>query len=332
MKRILLLAATAAALLAAAPRYKPKVVIVVTFERGADTGDEPGEYQYWVEREKLTTLIPFTTPFPHVRINKEGTILGVISGMGASIAAANLMQLALDPRFDLSQSYWLVNGTAGVDPEDASVGSAAWARYVIDGDFAQELDAREIPPDWPYGRLVVRGGKPNVMPNLKLDAAIWHLNDKLVDWAYQLTKSVELTDTPEMAALRKPYTGVAAKPPFVLIGDSIGSSTWWHGRYLNQWANDWSKLWTNGKANQVMTNREDNGIATALKQLSLLKRADFDRVLFLRAASNYSAPAPGQSAAESLNSLSAGFIPSLEACWRVGSPVVRFLASGQRLP
>jgi len=30
-----------------------KSCVVAMFERGADTGDEPGEYQYWVEREKL---------------------------------------------------------------------------------------------------------------------------------------------------------------------------------------------------------------------------------------------------------------------------------------
>jgi purine nucleoside permease len=30
-----------------------KVVVVAMFELGADTGDAPGEYQFWVEREHL---------------------------------------------------------------------------------------------------------------------------------------------------------------------------------------------------------------------------------------------------------------------------------------
>ena len=39
---------------AAAPRPIPvKVVVVAMFESGADTGDEPGELQYWVERDRL---------------------------------------------------------------------------------------------------------------------------------------------------------------------------------------------------------------------------------------------------------------------------------------
>ena len=44
---LLLLAATA---LRAAELIRPKVIVVATFEVGADTGDKPGEFQYWVER------------------------------------------------------------------------------------------------------------------------------------------------------------------------------------------------------------------------------------------------------------------------------------------
>jgi purine nucleoside permease len=33
-------------------RIPVKVVVVAMFELGADTGDRPGELQYWVERKK----------------------------------------------------------------------------------------------------------------------------------------------------------------------------------------------------------------------------------------------------------------------------------------
>ena len=36
-----------------------KVVVVAMFERGADTGDQPGELQFWVERERLDRIVPF---------------------------------------------------------------------------------------------------------------------------------------------------------------------------------------------------------------------------------------------------------------------------------
>jgi len=32
---------------------------------------------------------------------------------------------------------------------------AAWAKHVVDGDLLYEIDAREIPPEWPYGMLAV---------------------------------------------------------------------------------------------------------------------------------------------------------------------------------
>ena len=38
-----------------------KVVVVTMFERGADTGDQPGELQRWVERESLDRILPVST-------------------------------------------------------------------------------------------------------------------------------------------------------------------------------------------------------------------------------------------------------------------------------
>jgi purine nucleoside permease len=134
-------------------------------------------------------------------------------------------------------------------------------------------------------------------------------------------------DTAEMAAYRKKYAGLpkATLPPFVFLGDSLGSSNWWHGRILNGWANDWVKLWTNGKGNYAMTNREDNGIIVAVERLAATHRTDLRRLLFLRTASNYSMQAPGQTAESSLHAPLVGITPGLEACYRVGAVVVHEL-------
>ena len=45
-----------------APPIPIKVVIVTMFEAGADTGDRPGELQYWVERNHLDKILPFPRP------------------------------------------------------------------------------------------------------------------------------------------------------------------------------------------------------------------------------------------------------------------------------
>jgi hypothetical protein len=126
-----------------------------TLMLGADTGDEPGEFQYWVEREKLDRVYPFPQGYHDLRMNRRG-VLGVATGIGTAKAAATIMALGLDPRFDLSKAYWVVTGSSSIDPADGSLGSAAWAEWVVDGDLAHEIDSREIPSDWKAGYVPLR--------------------------------------------------------------------------------------------------------------------------------------------------------------------------------
>src|ERR1019366_2556146 len=70
----------------AQPKIPVKVVVVAMFERGADTGDEPGEYQYWVEREKLDRVIPFPQGYHDLRMNRDGG-LGILTGGGKHYGA-----------------------------------------------------------------------------------------------------------------------------------------------------------------------------------------------------------------------------------------------------
>src|SRR5882724_1936354 len=94
-----------------------KVVVVAMFEVGEDTGDIPGEYQLWVEREHLDQVLPLSSGYRHVRMNKEG-VLGMVTGVGTAKAAASVMALGLDARFDLSKAFWIVAGIGGGDPAD----------------------------------------------------------------------------------------------------------------------------------------------------------------------------------------------------------------------
>jgi len=179
-----------------------KVVVVSMFEVGEDTGDVPGEYQLWVEREHLDKIIPLPAGYHHVRMNRYG-VLGLLTGVATAKAAASVMALGLDPRFDLSKAYWVIAGIGGGDPADVSLGSAVWANHVIDGDIAYEIDAREIPADWPTGFVPLRKGTPYEQPvKTQLDGEAYTLNQDLVAWAYQLTRNVPLADTDEMRATR----------------------------------------------------------------------------------------------------------------------------------
>ncbi|HWA26378.1 MAG TPA: purine nucleoside permease [Lacunisphaera sp.] len=308
---------------------RPKVIIVATFEVGADTGDKPGEFQYWVEREKLVHSMTVPGLDHPVRFNDDG-VYGVVSGTTVR-AGLQIFALGLDARFDLTQSYWLINGIAGVNPHVATEGSAAWARHVIDGDIAYEIDTAEAPKDWPYG-IMALGNKtpltPPVIPDWAPKPMAWTLNPALVQWAYELTKGVELYDDATARAHRALYVGfpAALAGPKVFMGDSFASCRYWHGARMQKWADDWTKLYTKGQGSCAMTNMEDHGLANALQRLDALQKVDFQRVLVLRTGSNFSMPPAGQIAAESMVEEYQGLIPSLEAAWRVGSPVVHAIA------
>ena len=307
-----------------------KAVVVTMFEIGEDTGDRPAEFQYWVERWPLAEKLPFPAGFRDLRYDPATGVLGIMTGIGTFRSASSIMALGMDPRFDLTEAYWLVAGIAGSDPKDMSLGSAAWAEWLIDGDLAHEIDAREIPADWPTGYLPLRHHEPYGQPLPVDDEGVrYRLDPALVDWAYQLSKDTPLLDNEGSEALRARYVNhpIAQRPPFVLKGDQLAAMTFWHGRLMNDWANDWVHYWSEGQGNFVTSAMEETGTMQALTMLERAGRVDASRVLVLRTASNFTMQHEGISAAESLSGEKKGgysaFIPAVENAYRVGSVVLR---------
>jgi purine nucleoside permease len=303
-----------------------KVVVVAMYESGEDTGDLPGEYQYWVERAHLDRVLPFDAAFHHLRMNDQG-VLAILTGVGTAKAAASIMALGLDPRFDLTHAYWLVDGLAGGNPADVSLGSAVWAHWIVDGDLGYEIDAREIPPAWPTGYVPFRKSTPYEQPVTPPSGQVYEMNSSLVDWAYNLTKSTPLADSDPMREKRSHFPQPAAqRPPFVMEGDDLASSTFWHGKLFDEWANAWVRYYTGGKGNFVVSAMEDTGTLQSLTFLAHAGKVDLKRVLVLRTISNYDQPPPGVTAAESLAEQKIGkygaYLPALEAAYSIGRPVV----------
>ncbi len=155
MALTMLLAASAHA----AERIPVKVVVVAMFEMGAVTGDQPGEMQFWVEREKLDKVYPFPLGEYELRMNDRG-LLAICTGGGVTNAATSIMALGMDERFDLSKAYWLVAGIAGGDPLDVSLG-------LRPGPAASSMAIRYTKSTrgrfkgWPHGLLPLGAKKPN---------------------------------------------------------------------------------------------------------------------------------------------------------------------------
>lgn len=314
-----------------------KVVVVTMFEIGEDEGDKPGEFQLWKAGQQLNTKFDFPQSHHDIYMNTDTGVMGIVTGMGTAKATAAIMALGLDPRFDLSKAYWLVAGIAGFDPADASIGSAAWATWLVDGDLAHQIDGREIPENWSTGYFPLFANSPypdakQSETHHKPNGEVYKLNADLTEWAFQLTKDIKLTDYPAMATLRAKYTRFenAQKPPFVLKGDHLAASTFWHGELLNQWANDWTSFWTDGAGNFVSSGMEDTGTMQAITYLDRINKVDKNRLLVLRTGSNYSMQPDGLTAAQNLATESgengyAGMQSALESAYTVGSAVVHAL-------
>ena len=137
-------------------------------------------------------------------------------------------------------------------------------------------------------------------------------------------------DSDGLRKARAAYTGFpnALKPPFVTRGDTMSSGTFWHGTLLNQWANEWTRYFTGGKGNYMISAMEDSGTLQALTFLDQAGRADLKRVLVLRTVSNYDREPPGVTPAADLKDHTTGrayaaVLSSLEAAEIVGDKVVR---------
>ena len=328
---------------AAAERIPVKVIVLAGFEVGDDTGDAPGEFQFWVERERLTERIDVAgAPHPLCR-NAEG-LYGDVGGntrdpqLTPVTTSELVMALCLDPRFDLTHTYWIVDGIAGIDPAAGSIGSAVWAENVVDGDALREIDESEAPRGWPYGLFAIGTDAPGRLPTAQGTAGGWGgakleytmaypLNRKLARWAYETSKAVELGDSPSLKAWRARYSGypLAMLPPHVMMGDALGSVRYWHGPRRTQWARDWVKAWTQGSGTFATTSMEAQDYVGTLTRMAAKGFLDINRVMVMRTASNYCMPPPGQDVTSTIGDESLGTSAALEAAYRTGAAVAHEL-------
>ncbi|MBK0328550.1 hypothetical protein I5535_14770 [Rhodobacteraceae bacterium F11138] len=294
-----------------ATRTSPKVLIITMFEQ---------EAKPWLENENLghKILVPGLNPdYPEVACNEAGLCL-MTTAMGFSNAASSVSAVALNPGFDLTNTYVVIAGIAGVDPKDGTLGSAHWAKFAVDADLNHRIDPAEIPDTWADDTIGLGADTPGEKPKWGAGTEVYALNSDLVDYAYDVTRNVPLLDGDTATAYRAHYDQDAAQgKPMVSICDTLSSDTYWHGVNIAESKEKWVALLTDGKADYCTTQMEDNATLTALKRASEAGMLDFDRVTLLRTASNFDRQGKDQSAIESLKSRSGGFPLATENAYRV---------------
>ncbi len=279
---------------AEAPPLALKVLIVNMFSLEAAP---------WLDALKPTrdVRVPgLSSDYPLVKCNADA-VCQMTTGMGHANAAASMMAVLYSGKFDLRRTYFIVAGIAGIDPQRGTIGSAAWARYVVDSGIAHEIDAREMPRGWQSGYFGTLTDGPEQVPRFDYRTEVFRLDEDLIKKALSLSTSAVLEDGEDLRAYRQHYPAAPAnRPPTVIQCDTLSGDTWWSGDLLGEHARRWTRLLTGGKGVYCTTQQEDNATLNALTRGSQSGLVDLKRVAVLRTGSDFDRPYPGQGVLESM--------------------------------
>ena len=298
---------------------QPKVMLITMFGP---------EAQNWISHLHLTRKVPvpgLSAEYPDVLCNTEAVCL-MTTGMGQTNATASTLALSLSSQFDLRKTYFLVAGIAGINPHYGTLGTPAWAHYLVEFGTQWELDSRDVPKEWPTGYLGINTQNPTQKPPLDYKTEVFELNPALQAKAYALSQNVALSESKESSAWRQHYPYAPAnQAPVVTRCDTLAGNTWFSGTRLSERAEVWTKLLTDNKGSYCTTQQEDNSTYEALLRASRMGRVDVQRLAVIRAGSDFDRPYPGYSEVDNLLKYAdqGGFVPALENLYRAGNPLVQ---------
>ncbi|KAJ7220333.1 purine nucleoside permease [Mycena pura] len=279
--------------------------------------------------------IPGLSPlFPEVHCTRDGTICQLTIGEGEINAASSIAALVHSPKTSLERTYFLIAGIAGINPKVATIGSVTFARYAVQVALQFEIDAREIPADFPTGYFPQGTTAPGQFPTDIYGTEVFEVNEQLRQRAFAAAQKATLFDTAAAEQMRMQY---AASPIFalanangssVVLCDTATSDTFWSGALLGDAFENTTKVFTNQAGVYCTTQQEDNATLNALLRGALSSLVDFSRIIVMRSASNFDRPPPGVSAVDHLLGPAPGFEPAILNLHLAGVKVVKMIVDG----
>lgn len=297
---------------ASAEVIAPKVMVISMFD---------AEAKPWHENAKLETIVKVPgLPKAADSVACNADICAMTTTMGFANAASSVMAVAFSEQFDLRKTYFIIAGIAGVDPQNGTLGTAAWADYVVDAGLFHRIDRTEAGEGWPTTIIELGAKEPGAKAEWSAGSEVYQVNPALVKAAFEASKDVVLADNADAEAYRAAYSQEAAKAkPQVTICTSASADTYWHGKVIAEEIASHVSTLTDGKADYCMSQMEDNATLTALSRAADAGRVDFSRIAVLRTASNFDRQPDTMTAIESLTAKSGGFMPSTQNAYLVGN-------------
>lgn len=231
--------------------------------------------------------------FPLVFCTQTGSVCQLTVGEGEINSAVSMAALVLSGSFNLTQTYFLLAGIAGVNPRHATIGSVAFARYAVQVTLQYEIDSRSLPEDWPTGYIPYGRTHPFEYPCITYGTEVFELNANLRDAAHAFAQRAQLQDAQEPRNYRLLYSEMgppyhtAVMPPSVVKCDSATSDVYYTGGRLAQAFENTTSLWTNGTGVYCMSAQEDNATLEVLVRAAIEGLVDFGRVIAMRTGMQY---------------------------------------------
>lgn len=284
--------------------------------------------------ERNITLPGLSPLFPAVHCTKSGEICQVVLGESEINAASTMSALVLAPEFNLKQTYFLVGGIAGINPETASICDVTFARYAVQVALQYEFDARELPSNFSTGYFPQGANSPSQYPQSIYGTEVFEFNVKLRDIAAGFARKAKLSDTDISAAYRAKYAKqpkykAATQSPRVRTCDVATSDVYFSGTLLGEAFGNYTKLVTNGTGVYCTTAQEDNATGEVLLRAALAKLVDFSRLIVMRTGSDFDRPPLGESDLQNLVYVNQNaFEPSLQNIYLAGREVIKGITGG----
>ncbi|KAG6832674.1 hypothetical protein H0H87_000856 [Tephrocybe sp. NHM501043] len=342
MNQIRLLSALSAALALTVPtadpltfgldegKIKPKVFIISLYSSEGAVWYGIPEFNVLAEN---ITIPGFSPLFPDAHCTSDGTVCQLTTGEAEINAALTINSLLHSPIFDLTSTYFLIAGVAGVNPKHATIGSVTFARFAVQVALQYEFDARDKPPNHPTGYVPQGSQAPWEYPREIYGTEVYEVNNALRKLAVALANTANLADSQAAQARRSNYESTSiyaagAAPPSVVECDTATSDNYWSGDLLSEAFENTTALLTNGTGVYCTSQQEDNAVLAALLRGHLWGAVQYTRAIVMRSASDFDRPYEGQSAAENLFTPSPGYPVSLENTYRAGVKVVQGILDG----
>ncbi|ORY20307.1 purine nucleoside permease [Naematelia encephala] len=281
----------------------------------------------WTSSLGLTeniTLPGLSPLFPNITCSPSGDICHLTTGEAEINAACSASALVLATKeFDLTKTYFMIAGIAGVNPFTGTLGGVAIARYAVQVALGYEIDARQMPANWSTGYFLFDTEAPGQAATQIYGTELFELNTNLRDAVTAYTSGVQLNDSATAQTYRAKYDYAPAnQPPSIFYGDVATSDVWFTGSILDEAFGNITLLWTNNTGDYSMTAEEDNASLEALLRGALAGLVDLSRVILIRTASDFDRPPPGLDSLENLLADAGGFTPSIENIYIAGKPIV----------